>query len=516
MISQSIYLFPDTNSAEISEVGGKGYSLILGSQAGLPVPPGFILSVSFFTPWWEELQKTKTWSEFLKAKPEELENICKLLKQQATQLNFTKDQEQAISNVLANYDQKSVFAVRSSSPEEDLEGSSFAGGYETVLGVPKSELNKAIKKAFASCLDYRVAVYKLANRFDTKNPKIAVIIQEQIASEIAGVGFSFNPVTNNYDEAVFNANWGLGETVVAGTTTTTPDTYTVNKIDLKIVKKQLGKKEQAIYLTSGGGTKQKEDIVHDTFTLSDKQVGELTTLIKQVEELYQKPIDIEWAYEKEKLFLLQARPITTYIPLPKSMLTDPSEKKRLYLDATISIQGLYQPLSVTGTSFFAVAMGVITKTVFMRDLTKNINEALPWIAPGRLYLNLSNLLNLVGKKKFANFATIMDPLAAKTIETINENEYSSSQNKMLLLPFGIVLKLPYILNKIRRARTNPDQTHQITQQQMQKFREKAQQLVHEDIPLTLLTKKLMQTLINDVFLHTVPLFIIGKRAMGGE
>ena len=183
-----------------------------------------------------------------------------------------------------------------------------------MLGVTRSTLRQALAKAFASCLDYRVVVYKRENGLAIGDPKIAVIVQEQIASEIAGVGFSLNPVTNNYDEAVVNANWGLGETVVSGTAT--PDTYLVDKIRFKVQSKTLGKKETSIWLMPDGGTEEKPDTRHDSFALSDTQILELARLIAHVERLYEKPIDIEWAYAKGRLFLLQARPITAYVPLP--------------------------------------------------------------------------------------------------------------------------------------------------------------------------------------------------------
>src|SRR5437773_1454913 len=135
MTSKAIYPFPDSDLAILSEVGGKGLSLIIASQEGLSVPPGFILSVTFFRPWFAELKATKEWTTFLKAETKTLEKACSALKKSALQFVFTKEQEQEIVKNIEKYGQDTLFAVRSSSPEEDLEGSSFAGGYETVLGV---------------------------------------------------------------------------------------------------------------------------------------------------------------------------------------------------------------------------------------------------------------------------------------------------------------------------------------------------------------------------------------------
>ena len=98
-------------------------------------------------------------------------------------------------------------------------------------------------------------------------------------------------MTNNYDEAVVNANWGLGETVVSGTAT--PDTYLVDKIRFKVSSKTLGKKETSTWLMPNGGMEEKPNTRHASFALSDTQILDLARLISHVERLYEKPIDIE-------------------------------------------------------------------------------------------------------------------------------------------------------------------------------------------------------------------------------
>jgi phosphoenolpyruvate synthase/pyruvate phosphate dikinase len=225
-----IYSFPG-DLAQLHQVGGKGLSLILASKEGLPVPPGFILSVDFFEEWFQKLKQLKTWQKFLNSDEKDLQEICNGLKSEALKFDFSESQKKELDEILQKQDDSKLFAVRSSSPNEDLEGASFAGGYETVLGVKLEKLNDAIKKAFVSCLDYRVVVYKKQNGFEINDPKIAVIVQEQIDSEVSGVGFSINPVTNNYDEAVFNSNWGQGETVVSGIVS--PDIFVVDGLSVK-------------------------------------------------------------------------------------------------------------------------------------------------------------------------------------------------------------------------------------------------------------------------------------------
>ena len=511
-MAKKIYNFPSKDVATISEVGGKGFSLMLSSRNGLPVPAGFILPVAFFEPWIDELKKSSSWPNLNIAKNSDLAKVCSELKSEALQFSLTENQKNLLSEALAKYDEKTLFAVRSSSPEEDLEGVSFAGGYETVLGVIFSNLESAIKRAFSSCLEYRVAAYKLENGFDVSDPKIAVIVQEQILSEVAGVGFSMNPVTNNFDEAILNANWGLGETVVSGTIT--PDAYFVDKVSMVINSKILGKKENSLWLTLKGTIEKKTDYCSDSFALENKQILELANLIKNVEELYAMPIDIEWAYAKDKLYLLQVRPVTAYVPLASEMLTRPGDKKRLYIDVTISIQGIYQPISMAGTSFFSLLLGAnIGKKFFLRDITHDISSAIPWVSPGRLFVNLSNILKFADKNKVADFVEIFDPIAAKAISAIDEKEYASDASRFKLLPLGLIAKLPRIFLLTTRAKIWPERVHLQTQRKLALFVVKARAMAEEESSLSLLTNKLMSCLIEDVFLNTVPLFISGKIAL---
>ena len=512
MPSRLIYPFPSPEIAPVAEVGGKGSSLLIGSTEGLPVPPGFILSVHFFAPSLRQVKATSGWSDFLRSSGNDQMKACDALKKAADELFLDDAQEEALSRALEPFGEDTLFAVRSSSPEEDLESSSFAGGYETVLGVTKSMLHRALAKAFASCLDYRVVVYKRENGFAIDDPKIAVIVQQQIASDVAGVGFSLNPVTNNYDEAVVNANWGLGETVVSGTATT--DTYLVDKIRLKVKSKTLGKKETSIWLLPNGGTEEKPNARHDSFALPDTQILELARLIGHVERLYEMPIDIEWAYAKGQLFLLQARPITAYVPLPPAMVTQPGKRRRLYLDITISVQGMYEPISVASVSFFRLFHKRVGNMLFWRDLSRNdIDSAIPWADAGRLYVNLSNVLRLASQKKIADFMVSFDQLAAKTIQGADGREYLSRTNRLKLLPFGALRKIPAVLLHVRRAKESPEQEHLRSQAKLRRFMDDAVRLAQKETSFVLLSEKLIDRLIEDVCLNTVPLFIIGRIAL---
>jgi phosphohistidine swiveling domain-containing protein len=511
MDQRLIYTFPSDTKTALAQVGGKGLSLIEAARASLPVPPGFILSVSFFEPWLAELRTTEAWKVFRTADDEGLSAACESLKKTAGALEFTREQEKSLNDMLQTYSADIIFAVRSSSPHEDLEGASFAGGYETVLGVTTNKLHDAVRRCFSSCFDHRVIAYMRETGFDARNPKIAVAVQEQIRSEKSGVGFSLNPLTNNFDEAVINANWGLGETVVSGTVT--PDTFIVDKIGGRVVETRLGDKEFSLWLKESGGTEGKRGYRSNEATLTAAELASLVQLVKKVEEQYGKPIDIEWAYAGGQLYLLQARPITSFVPLSQEMLTEPGQKKRLYFDVTATAQGMTKPVSKMGTSLFRRLIGVAGRILWGRDLSRDIDTTIPWVSDGKLYFNISNGFAL-SKTSVLGFLAMIDPLAASAMERLNADTYRSSTSKFSLLPLVMFWKLPRILILIYRARRNPEKTHAWVQQKVSAFEAKAKRLAEGDLPLVELWERLLYTVFYDVVLRTVPLTIESRRALG--
>ncbi|MFC3909398.1 PEP/pyruvate-binding domain-containing protein [Legionella dresdenensis] len=432
MERRAVYQFADSyHHALLSEVGGKGLSLIKMAQSGLAIPPGFVLSVAFFQPWIDELKTTPAWNEFLTADSRDMPEKIKSLKAAAMELNLTQKQQTLIICALAHHPGVHLFAVRSSAPEEDLSDASFAGGYETVLGVTQDAMENAIKTAFASCLDPRVFIYKREQGFATNDFSIAVVVMEQIASEVAGVGFSVNPLSNDHDEMVFNANWGQGETVVAGLVT--PDQYIVNKISGDIMEKTLGGKETSIWLLpDGGGTEERADPRHDEFTLSDEQILELSRQLSIIEKLYGRAMDIEWAYARGQLYLLQARPITTCIPLPRGMMTEFDEPRQLYLDLTLSVQGLEKPLSPLGTDFIRKLLHAAAKTVIGRNDILDIRHGAAGISDGKIYLNLSNIFTVISKDKIANALVKMDAIASNILLQLPQGSYQNAVKPEIL------------------------------------------------------------------------------------
>ncbi|TBL72453.1 PEP/pyruvate-binding domain-containing protein [Paenibacillus thalictri] len=202
-------------------------------------------------------------------------------------------------------------AVRSSSSAEDLEAASFAGQYETILNVTSlAHLMESLKRCWASLFSSRVRAYALQNdlKWDAAGLPMGVLVQRMVQADVSGVIFSINPVTQNRDEIVINASYGLGEAVVSGLVT--PDAFYVNKTDGHIVR-ELGLKELKIV------AKDKETVEAETteeeqnrFCLNDAQITELVRQTTAIEAFFARPVDIEFAVKDSRVYILQARPVT--------------------------------------------------------------------------------------------------------------------------------------------------------------------------------------------------------------
>ncbi|KAA3660335.1 MAG: hypothetical protein DWQ04_19685, partial [Chloroflexi bacterium] len=247
-------------------------------------------------------------------------------------------------------------------------------------------------------------------------------VQAEIAADAAGGAFSLNPLNNCYDGVVINANFGLGESVGSGTVT--PDTFVVDRVQQVVLEREIGGKETAVYLQTKGGTIEKTDHSSSHQSITDAQALQIAKLAADVEAVYNKPIDIEWAFAAGNLYLLQARPITAYFQLPEIMITPPGARKILYADKTLLKQGINEPLSVMGTDFLAYTDDLLTQFVGGGDGTaNNIIDGLAKTFEGRMYLNVSNNMKLQGYKRIVREYRVMDALSSDILANIDEDEY---------------------------------------------------------------------------------------------
>ncbi|SMB90274.1 pyruvate, water dikinase [Desulfonispora thiosulfatigenes DSM 11270] len=442
-MNKKIYPFTNKDIPPLSVVGGKAKALIETSRAGFPVPEGFVLSVEFFSPWLKEIKSSSEWSELLLNVTRQQ---CDIVKSKARKLIFDEWQKLELDKVLSNFKTGIPFAVRSSSPEEDLEGTSFAGMYETSLGIKAEELEKNIASAFSSCFDFRVIEYKRKNKVNLENTQIAVIVQRQIASDVSGVGFSLNPTNNSYDEVMINASFGLGESIVSGIVT--PDTYVVDSVKNEIIEKRIGDKQSALWIKSEGGIIKKDTNNCNEQALTDEQIFELTDLIKKCERYYEKPMDTEWAFEENKLYLLQSRPITTYLSLFPELLTKPGEMKKIYIDVMGLTQGFTESMSVLGMEIWTRVVDELKGDI----MPSSIDGIMPALH-GRQYINVSNCIAAWGLFATKQFLKKYDDNVKKIFSDIDlAREYKPAKTPENLknLKFGMLkMVFPMIPSTIK-------------------------------------------------------------------
>ena len=394
-----------TLATQLSLVGGKAASLIRLTQAGFAVPDGYVLTSAFFVPWINELRSSSEW-RLVRERLGSTDSIglheaCEAAKRLADDLPFTGKQRAQLEDVQAGMGDLPM-AVRSSSPEEDLSGTSFAGLYETVLNVTRDQLEQAVRSCFASSLDERVLLYKQEHDLSVEAPTIAVIVQAQIASDKSGVGFSLNPLTNDFDETLINASWGQGQALVSGDIN--PDRFVINKISGEIVERLTGSK---------GGDRP------DEFCLHDEQLSKLNETLKAIEDLFAMPVDVEWAFAEGHLHVLQARPITAFIPLAPEMLTVPGEPRLLYVDGALSkgptINGAITPIT---SDYLRRLIRMASEAILgWEDVSLDPKRGLLALAGARLYMNLSSILHLVNQKRLIENARFTDAMMAEVFET---------------------------------------------------------------------------------------------------
>jgi phosphoenolpyruvate synthase/pyruvate phosphate dikinase len=201
--------------------------------------------------------------------------------------------------------------VRSSAVDEDGEAASFAGQHETFLNIVGADsIVKAVTRCWESARAERALEYRRRQGLSVESLKLAVLVQQLVASDVSAVVFSANPITGNREEILINASWGLGESIVGGTVT--PDTFVVRKSDLAITGRIIVDK-QRMTVAIPGGTKEVDvpRFLRDQASLDDEQVIEMAQLALTLEATMSYPVDMECAFAGGKLYLLQCRPITT-------------------------------------------------------------------------------------------------------------------------------------------------------------------------------------------------------------
>lgn len=267
MTDNKTYDLAEANRVEI--VGGKAYALSKMIRAHCNVPKGFVVPATQFKLMSPNLQ-------------------IELIKQ---------------FSLL----ESSFVAVRSSSINEDGKHDAWAGQLDTFLNCSEGNFIDYIEKCWASVSSDRAVSY--AKQKNTQSTKVAVIVQEMIQSELSGVAFSAHPILHDGSLVVIEAGIGLGEAIVSGQVT--PDTYIVDKASGEITEQHVSNQQKALVKGAEGGTVWENTHSGEIQKLTTMQIKDISDLATRLEHLFGLPVDVEWSIFKNKLYVLQCRPITS-------------------------------------------------------------------------------------------------------------------------------------------------------------------------------------------------------------
>lgn len=352
-----ILWFDEISKGDVHLVGGKNanlgemYQNLINAESKvfkdekISVPYGFAVTAASYAHFIKENvldQKIRdALADLDTHNIKQLEEKGQAVRQIILEATFPADLEKEIKLAYAELGKKLKLsskdldvAVRSSATAEDLPDASFAGQQESYLNVRGDhELMESIKKAFASLFTNRAISYRVDQKFDHFQVKLSVAVQKMARSDrgASGVIFTLDTESGFKDLVLINASWGLGEFVVKGVVT--PDEYKVFKPTLKrgfnsVISKKLGSKEKKlIYASEGtGSTKELPVAAEDRhrFVLNDEQILKLSKWATIIEDHYQRPMDIEWAFDGElqELFIVQARPETVQARKSATVLED--------------------------------------------------------------------------------------------------------------------------------------------------------------------------------------------------
>lgn len=414
----------------ISLIGGKALGLHQLKSQGIDVPRWATISTRFL----QQVSEGKRDLEELLAS-EDSAFLAKAgrIRDYLSTLSISEEARNILSTVwddISESGQKAV-AVRSSAADEDSADLSFAGQMESFLNVNDfKQFMAAVRGCWASMFAERAVFYRQQNKLPCWSLQIAVIVQQMIQPEVAGVIFSANPLNGNTEEMLVSSAWGLGEGLVSGSLAA--DTYV---LDVKgfCIRKEIAEKRYLVASNLVGGTekiKATEDLCNRS-TLDEGDLHSLHDLALKVQNFTNRPMDIEFALSGGCIYLLQARPITTM----KASLPPEPDNFKIWDNSNIveSYAGVTTPLtfSFIRKAYFAVycqfceMMGVDSTTIARN---RHVFENMLGLIQGRVYYNLLNWYRLIslmpGYKYNKSFMEQMLGLriAAEYVpETVTEN-----------------------------------------------------------------------------------------------
>ena len=361
MIEHYVLGLEDVDQTQVTLVGGKGAHLgELSRIEGIHVPACFCVTADAFRRTMEDAPSIDDRLDRLSRlgldDPEAVRTLSAETRRALEGTVIPDDLAAAITASVARLGERAAYAVRSSATAEDSPAASFAGQHDTYLNVigPAAVL-RHVSRCWASLFSERAVTYRLRNGLDHRKVQMAVVVQQMVFPQAAGVLFTADPVTSNRKVACVEATFGLGEALVSGLVNA--DVYKVRGGE--VVSRAVGAKRLAVYALPAGGTQAEpiEPERQDQPALSDAQVVRLAQLGGQIEEHFGRPQDIEWCLADDGFQIVQSRPVTTLFPIPtagdrenhvyvsvghQQMMTDPMKPLGLSLWQLTALCPMYE------------------------------------------------------------------------------------------------------------------------------------------------------------------------------
>ncbi len=306
--------FEELNKGSVDIAGGKGASLGEMTGAGIPVPPGYVVLSGAFEKFLKDTDLNVEIDAILdnvdhntiSSVDEASEKIKALILDAKMPEEIEKEIEAGFKVLNAPF-----VAVRSSATSEDSAAAAWAGQLDTFLNTTEKTLLQKVKRCWASLFTPRAIFYRFEKGLHGTSISVAVVVQKMVESEVSGIAFSVHPVTQDYDQLIIESGFGLGEAIVSGSIT--PDSFVIEKSKQTILDTNISTQERGLFRKKDGGNEW-QDIAQskgEQASLTSEQVLELGRLIVVIEKHYGFPVDVEWAREGGKFYIVQSRPITT-------------------------------------------------------------------------------------------------------------------------------------------------------------------------------------------------------------
>lgn len=356
-----VLTFKELSSKDVGIAGGKGASLGEMTQAGIPVPPGFVILSTAFEKFLGEADLNVEIDVILDSvnhkEVDTVENASEKIQALILRAEIPKNITDEIQKFFKNLATKYV-AIRSSATAEDSASAAWAGQLESYLNTTEENLLENVKKCWASLFTPRAIVYRFEKELHKQKISVAVVVQKMVESKISGIAFSVHPVTRDKNQLIIEAGLGLGEAIVSGQII--PDSYVIEKEPRRIIDKNIQVQTRGLYRSEGGGnewrTIPKE--IGEKQVLTDEQILNLAKIIIDIENHYGFPCDIEWAICDNNFYILQSRPITTLTSSKKHTSPTYIDGTEWELSATRNLSALISSINSMGHYRYSSAFGI--------------------------------------------------------------------------------------------------------------------------------------------------------------